>query len=84
MKQQYSWGTIGPIVSGLRFFYENTLKKNLRKFIIPIPKRPKELPEILSREEVTLLLDAIDSARKAAFFQLLYGAGLRGQEGLFS
>jgi len=34
-------------VSALRFFFEKTLKRDLRRFIIPCPKKDKSLPVLL-------------------------------------
>lgn len=81
IKKDYSWGYINSIVSGLRFFFGKTLKRDLRKFTIPCPKKRKKLPEVLSRKEVRRVLDAIPTVQQEAYFKILYGAGLRASEG---
>ena len=46
------------IVSGLRFLYTNTLHRQIGIERIPFPRSEKNLPIILSREEVKALLEA--------------------------
>ena len=47
---------------------------------LPRPRQPKRLPEVLSTEEVTAILDAAPSPKYRAAFMLCYGAGLRTDE----
>ena len=51
-------GTVQQHVAGLRFFYVKTLKRHFLLDDIPRPKRSRRLPEILSPEEVALLIDS--------------------------
>lgn len=79
--REYSPRHVGVQVAGIRFFYCWAVRKDLRKFLIPIPKQHKTLPEILSRQEVGRLFQEIAyDLRKTAYFQILYGCGLRGSE----
>jgi site-specific recombinase XerD len=77
----YAWSYISGTVSALRFFFEKTLGRDLRKFIIPCPKKNKKLPCVLSRSEVRKLLTAAPTIQQEAYFTILYGAGLRASEG---
>jgi site-specific recombinase XerD len=47
---------------------------------IPMPKRPRKLPEILSPEEVRHFLDAIINHKHRAILMTAYAAGLRVSE----
>jgi hypothetical protein len=49
--------------SALRFLYVCTLKQSWFEENIPQPKRPPTLPDALSTEEVTLMLDSICPCR---------------------
>jgi site-specific recombinase XerD len=51
-------------VMGLRFFYTQTLHHLWTN--LPLPKRIKTLPEVLSREEVTRLLASTTTVRERA------------------
>ena len=64
----------------LRFLYKVTLKRTWAVEEIPMPKRPRKLPEILSPEEVMRFLDAIINHKHRAILMTAYAAGLRVSE----
>jgi integrase/recombinase XerD len=64
----------------LRFLYKITLKRTWAVEEIPMPKRPRKLPEILSPEEVRHFLDAIINHKHRAILMTAYAAGLRVSE----
>ena len=67
--------------AALRFLYRVTLKKRWDfSDVIPAAKRPRSLPVVLSREEVTQFLDAVKMAKHRAILTTCYGAGLRISE----
>jgi len=65
-------------VMGLRFFYTQTLHCPWTN--LPLPKRTKTLPEVLSREEVARLLASTTTGRERALLMATYGGGLRVSE----
>jgi integrase/recombinase XerD len=65
-------------VMGLRFFYTQTLHRLWTN--LPLPKRTKTLPEVLSREEVARLLTSTTTVRERALLMTTYGGGLRVSE----
>jgi site-specific recombinase XerD len=72
--------TINATITALRFFFEVTVgdKKVAGKLnTVPVPRR---LPVVLSREEVSRLLEATSSLKYKAAFSVAYGAGLRISE----
>lgn len=73
-------GSINARLSGLRFFFEVTLDDASRLKRIKRVNQPRRLPEILSIEEVTQLIDAAGSLKYKAALSLSYGAGLRASE----
>lgn len=64
----------------LRFLYKVTLKRAWAVEEIPMPKRPRKLPEILSPEEVIHFLEAIINHKHRAILMTAYAAGLRVSE----
>jgi len=64
----------------LRFLYKVTLKRPWAVEEIPMPKRPRKLPEILSPEEVMHFLNAITNHKHRAILMTAYAAGLRVSE----
>ena len=63
---------------GIRFFYTQTLRRPWPN--VPLPKRTKTLPEVLSREEVARLLASTTNVRQHALLMTTYGGGLRVSE----
>ena len=49
------------MVCALRFFYTQTLHRNVAIERFRFPRRQRKLPSILSREEVKALLEALSS-----------------------
>ena len=67
-------------VNGLRFFYLTLLSHSAATFDIPTARRPRKLPELLSREEIGQLFAVTHNPKARAVLALDYGAGLRVSE----
>jgi site-specific recombinase XerD len=65
------------VCSALEFFYRTTLKRRETEFCLPRPKVPARLPQILSREEVALLIEKTTNLKHRALLMATYGGGLR-------
>jgi len=65
------------MASALEFFYRVTLKRRETEFCLPRPKLPARLPQILSREEVALLIEKTANLKHRALLMATYGGGLR-------
>jgi site-specific recombinase XerD len=72
--------TVNIAICGIKFFYEKTLKHDWSLTGVPMPKRSKSLPVILSRKEVYNILSRIRIVRHSACLQLIYACGLRISE----
>jgi integrase/recombinase XerD len=75
-----AWSTLSVTVHGLRFFYEVTLGRPRARFYIPTVKTPATQPEILSRQEVARLMQAVTNRKHRALLMATYAAGLRVSE----
>ncbi len=72
--------TINTTITALRFFFETTVgNKDIVGKLKTVPV-PRKLPVVLSREEVSRLLEATTSLKYKAAFSIAYGAGLRVNE----
>jgi integrase/recombinase XerD len=78
--RKLSPGSVGIATSALRFLYKVTLKRDWAPEDIPMPKKPFRLPVILSREEVTRLLECVESLKHRTILTTAYAAGLRLSE----
>lgn len=64
-----------------RFLFEEGDRKDDPTANLDGPKPKRDVPDVLSREELSSLLEACgDDARLACLVELLYGAGLRASE----
>jgi integrase/recombinase XerD len=67
--------------AALRFFYTVTLDRtwDVEK-VLPLPKKPEILPDILSPEEIHRFLSCVDRRIARAILTVCYAAGLRISE----
>src|SRR3954452_13058217 len=72
--------TVRQHVAALRFLFVKTLKRAFMLEYIPFPKEERQLPIILSPDEVTRLIDASSSLMHRAMLMTLYATGLRRTE----
>jgi integrase/recombinase XerD len=78
--RQRSWSTCNIVVSGLRFFYHETLQRDRTTFRIPSPRQPGKLPALLSRDEVPRLIAHAPHLTHRTMLLTAYAAGLRLSE----
>jgi integrase/recombinase XerD len=72
--------TMNSIVSALRFLFTQTLDRpDLARRLVRV-SHPRKLPVVLSRDEVTRLLNATTCLKHQAALSVAYGAGLRVAE----
>lgn len=68
------------IVNSVKLFFRTIENKKLLPELIHRPKRPKLLPNVLSKEEVKLILQALSNIKHKAMLSLIYSCGLRRGE----
>jgi integrase/recombinase XerD len=69
-------------LSGIKFFYQHTLKRSWPILAMARPPKEKKLPIVLSVEEVYRILSAINRRHYRTCLTTIYSCGLRLQEGL--
>ena len=80
LQHQASESIVIQTVCGLRFLYETTLHRPWMVDDIPYPKKPKKLPVILSRDEVTVLMQAPRHLKHRLILATLSTTGVRAAE----
>jgi integrase/recombinase XerD len=80
VEQGVSSITLNATITGLKFFFEVTLDRAEAMKKMRHVFEPRKLPEVLSLEEVTRLLQAAGSLKYQAALGVAYGAGLRASE----
>jgi len=73
----YSYGSISGAHSGIKLFWKQILDREWNTKLLPRPKRPKQLPEILSLQEVQRLIEVTRNRKHKVILSLLYTTGLR-------
>jgi integrase/recombinase XerD len=73
-------GTVINQVAALRFFFVKTLKRHQFRDFLPYPQDGRRLPTVLSREEVSRLINAAETLFRRTLLMTLYGTGMRRSE----
>ena len=79
-ERKLHWNTVNAICSGLTFFYTQTVKRPDVAAAMPLRRTPRQLPEILSGEELKALFAAADNLRDRVLLMATYAGGLRVSE----
>jgi len=66
-------------LSAIKYSFLNILKKDIT-INIKRPKRERRIPEVLTKEEVKKLLNALDTSKSKLMLSLIYACGLRVSE----
>jgi integron integrase len=76
-----SASTQNQALCAIIFLYKNVIKAEPEELEDMIwAKRPKTLPVVLSKEEVSRVIDSIDDSRNKMMVRMLYGTGMRLKE----
>jgi len=75
-----AWRTIKMYVAGIRWYYQNIENNPGLALQIPYPKEEKDLPKVLSREDLMQFFSACRNLKHRVMFQLVYSSGLRRNE----
>ena len=73
-------GSLSVVAAALRFLYKITLRRPWNDDDIPMPKRPLNLPIVLSPEQVVRFLACVASTKHRAILTTIYASGLRVSE----
>lgn len=80
LANHYSASYQNQIVNAVKLFFRNIENKQLQPELIHRPKTPKLLPNVLSKEEIKLILNAHGNIKHKAMLSLIYSCGLRRSE----
>ena len=79
-QKKLAYASVNQASCAFRFMFGTVLRWPEVRLDIPMAKVPKRLPQILSREEVTRLIDAAPTLRGRTLLTTTYAAGLRVSE----
>ncbi|HES59292.1 MAG TPA: hypothetical protein ENO18_02580 [Caldithrix sp.] len=76
-KYKYSFSSMKQVIASIRFLYAEVLDKPAPKVLFVKMKRPKTLPVVLSKQEITRLIKSTQNVKHKTILLLIYSAGLR-------
>jgi len=80
-ERQLSASSMLVAIAAIRFLYKITLKRDWNiEEVVPTCRKPQRLPVVLSRDEVSRFLDAVDLLKHRVILTVCYAAGLRISE----
>lgn len=66
--------------ASISFFFKDVLDKPFSFVEIPIKKKEKQLPKVISKEKIKQMIELTDNLKHRLIIKLLYSSGLRLQE----
>lgn len=72
--------TIRQVYSSLKYLYFNTLNQDWFLNKIPLIKKEKKLPIVLTRKQIDAIFSATKKIKYLSIFKLIYSSGLRVSE----
>jgi site-specific recombinase XerD len=72
--------TVALHTAALRFFFCKTLRRSYPLEQVPYPKKPRQLPIILTQQEAVRLIDSASNLFHRALLMTLYSTGMRSGE----
>ena len=80
LKNKLSASYQNQIVNAIKLFFKTIQNKQIDPEVIHRPKRDKLLPNVLSKEEVKLILNSQKNLKHKTMLSLIYSCGLRRSE----
>lgn len=80
LKNKFSSSFQNQVVNAVKLFFRTVEDKHIQPELIHRPKRAHTLPNVLSKEEVKLILEAHGNIKHKAMLSLIYSCGLRRSE----
>ncbi len=80
IQQNKSDSYINQSINSIKFYYEVVMGMPNRFYSIERPRKKQKLPQVLSKEEVLLMIEHTNNIKHRCILSLLYSAGLRRSE----
>ncbi|SFT85719.1 Site-specific recombinase XerD [Algoriphagus locisalis] len=80
LRRKYSVSFQSQVINAVKLYFSNKQKRKLEPEGIERPKKPKQLPHVLSKEEVKDILLAHKNIKHRTMLSLIYACGLRRSE----
>jgi integrase/recombinase XerD len=77
LKKSLSQAYQNQIINGVKLYFNKVQKTHLQPQLIVRPRRERTLPNVLSKQEIKMLLAAHTNLKHRAMLSLIYACGLR-------
>lgn len=77
LEKQLSHSFVNQALSAIKFYLFTVCGRSDLPYNLPRPKKQSKLPDILSQEEVILLIQTIQNVKHRAILYMTYASGLR-------
>jgi len=79
-EKKASPSTQNQAINAIKFYYERVLKGERKTYYIDRPKKERKLPDILTKEEVGLMIQNTTNIKHKCIIVVTYSCGLRRSE----
>ena len=79
-KKKVSISTQNQAINAIKFYFEKVLQRAHKTYYIERPKKPKQLPKVLSEQQIFRILKHSENLKHKFILALLYSSGLRISE----
>ncbi len=76
-EENYKPSSIASVRAAIVFYLKNIKNQRVTEEDLPIPKKEKKLPTVLTRSEVRKLIDVAETLRERGIVLMLYSTGVR-------
>lgn len=80
LKKGLSYSYQNQFVNAIKLFFREVLKSRIEVDKLERPRREHKLPNVLSKEEVSKILNALSNQKHRTMLSLIYACGLRRSE----
>ena len=77
MREGCSYSDVNQAVSALKFLHSKVLRRGVAKLKLPRPRQDRPLPNVLSRDVIRRLIEAVTNPKHRAMLLVLCSGGLR-------
>ncbi|WP_442264535.1 site-specific tyrosine recombinase/integron integrase [Tenacibaculum sp. ZS6-P6] len=79
-RKKVSISTQNQAINAIKFYFEKVLQRDRKTYYIERPKKPKQLPKVLSEQQIFKILKHSKNLKHKFILALLYSSGLRISE----
>ena len=81
-QKRVSGSTQNQAINAIKFYYEKVLHQERKVYYLERPRKEKKLPEVLSKEEVGLIIKNTNNLKHKCAMVIIYSCGLRRREAI--